>query len=68
MSLPPILGQLSVALNEGEQGCTLVSDRVRWDTKMPVGYIANKSKYLHTSAAEIERREEKMRILQARFK
>jgi hypothetical protein len=35
---------------------------------VPVGYIAKKAKFLHSLAAENERRAEKMRILQVRLK
>jgi hypothetical protein len=31
-----------VALNKGEQVCTLLYDRPRWDTRVPGGYIAKK--------------------------
>jgi hypothetical protein len=59
---------LSVALYEGEQDFIIVLDRPRWDTHVPVGYIAKKAKYLHSLAAENKIREEKMRILLVRFK
>jgi hypothetical protein len=68
MSLPRSLGRLSVPHDEAEQGCNLLLDRPRWDTRVSGGNIAKKAKYLHSSAAEKEHREEKMQILQARFK
>jgi hypothetical protein len=65
---PVLWGRLSVPQYKGEPGCTLLSDRPQWDTRVLGVYIAKKAKYLHSSAAENERREEKMQILQGRFK
>jgi hypothetical protein len=65
---PYLWGRLSVTLKEGKQGCILVSDRPRWHTRVPFGYIAKIAKYLHSLFAENERRDEKMRILQVRLK